>query len=230
MLEKLFKKKSEKKGFTGNVNAAHEFRYAMEFARQTLKEETRKEDKIIILDFMLDVIREDLKNDLLSVIFYSEENFKKRIGFPFPTCFYDEFGSEHELLSPEKKLVKVDLAKDCVLVLPWNRKRLRDSIKNIFASEFKFDETNHKAYYFSPVNICYIYNGNHSVASGIVYKKGYVMAEECDLSRLFDHVYTDGLYWYNSHNNQAINNLFDFRIGIIYELTREKYKLISGLK
>lgn len=225
MLEKLFKKKSEKKGFTGNVNAAHEFRYAMEFARQTLKEETKKEDKVIILDFMLDVIKEDLKNDLLTTIFYSEENFKKRIKLPFPSCFYDEFGGKHELFLPEEKLVRVDLTKDCVLVLPWNRKRMRDSIKNIFASKFKFDKANHKAYYFSPVNICYIYNGSHSIASGVVYKKGYIIAEECDVSRLFNHVYTNGLCWYNSHNNQKLDDLFDFRVGIIYEILKLKYNI-----
>lgn len=209
-----------------NMNATHEFGYAMEFAQQALTEESKKEDKIVILDFMLDVIREDLKNDLLSTILYSKENFEKTIKFPFPFCFYDEFGDKHELFLPEEKLVGVDLAKDCVLVLPWNRKRMRDSIKNIFANKFEFDELNHKVYYFSHVNICYVYNGNHSIASGVVYKKGYITAEECDVSRLFDHVYTDGLYWYNSHNNQVLDNLFDFRIGIIYEITKLKYRKI----
>lgn len=210
----------------GNMNAVHEFRYAMEFARQAMKEESKKEHKIIILDFMLDVIKEDLKNDLLSTIFYSKENFEKRIKLPFPFCFYDEFAREHELFPlEEKRLIRVDLAKNCVLVLPWNRKRMRDSIKNIFASKFEFDESNHKAYYFSHVNICYVYNGNHSIASGVVYKKGYITAEECDVSRLFDHVYTDGLYWYNSHNKQVLDNLFDFRIGIIYEISKLKYEI-----
>lgn len=103
---------------------------------------------------------------------------------------------------------------------------MRDSIKNIFANKFEFDELNHKAYYFSHVNICYVYNGNHSIASGVVYKKGYITAEECDVSRLFDHVYTDGSHWYNSHNNQALDNLFDFRVGIIYEITKLKYREI----
>lgn len=209
---------------------AHEFRYAMEFARQVLKEESKQEDKIIILDFMLDVIREDLKTDLLTTIFYSKENFESRIKFPFPFYYYDEFGNEFELFPEEERLVRVDLAKDCVLVLPWNRKRMRDSIKNIFANEFKFDESNHKAYYFSHVDICYVYNGNHSIASGIVYKKGYIQAKECDLSKLFDHVHTDGLYWYNSHNNQRLDDLFDFRIGIIYEIAKLKYQIEKDLK
>lgn len=198
----------------------------MEFARQVMEEETQKEDQIIILDFMLEVIKEDLKNDLLSTIFYSKENFEKSMKLPFPFCFYDEFAHEHKLFPPgEKRLIRVDLARDCVLVLPWNRRRMRDNIKNIFMRKFEFDESNHKAYYFSPVNICYVYNGNHSIASGVVYKKGYITAEECDVSRLFDHVYTDGLYWYNSHNNQVLDNLFDFRIGIIYEISKLKYEI-----
>ena len=39
----------------------YDLQYALEFANKVLKYETKKEDKIRILNFMLDVIREDLK-------------------------------------------------------------------------------------------------------------------------------------------------------------------------
>ncbi|WP_332249267.1 DUF6710 family protein [Thermoanaerobacter mathranii] len=49
-------------------------------------------------------------------------------------------------------------------------------------------------------------------------------ATEYDVSKLFDHVYTDGLYWYNTHNNQKLeDDLLDFRIGIIYEISKIKH-------
>jgi hypothetical protein len=199
----------------------------VEFAQQVLEKESKKEDKIIILDFMLDVIREDLKTDLLTTIFYNKENFGKEIKIPFPLYYYDKFGNKFHLFQEKKKIVTVNLAEDCVLILPWHRVRMRDSIKNIIKNGFTFDESNHRAYYFSYVDICYAYNGNHSIASGLGYKKGYIKAREYDVSRLFDHIYTDGLYWYNSHNNNKLCDLFDFRIGIIYEISKLKYKIES---
>ncbi|WP_423055302.1 DUF6710 family protein [Zhaonella formicivorans] len=86
------------------------------------------------------------------------------------------------------------------------------------------------AYYFSYVDICYVCNGNHSVASGIVYKKGHIEAKVYDITRLFEHVYTDGLYWYNSHNNDILDDLFDFRVGVIYEVSKLKYGVKADLK
>ncbi|KKC28809.1 hypothetical protein [Caldanaerobacter subterraneus] len=47
------------------MDQAYEFKYVLEFAHQVLKNEKTKEDKILILDFMLDVIREDLKSQKL---------------------------------------------------------------------------------------------------------------------------------------------------------------------
>jgi len=219
MLRKLLKLNNFVK-----ATSTHEFNYAMEFAQETLEEESKKENKILILNYMLDVIREDLKSDLLSQIFYCEKYSSKKINFPFPYNFYNKEGEELNF-SPEEEKIKVDLAENCVLVLPWHRKRMRDNIKNIYRNEFMFDKQNHLAYFFTHIDICYVYNGNHSIASGIVFKRGCIEAKKYDVSKLFKHVYTDGSSWYNSHNDKKIAKLFDFRIGIIYEISKLKYEL-----
>ncbi|ADL07212.1 conserved hypothetical protein [Thermosediminibacter oceani DSM 16646] len=192
-----------------------------------------KEDKILILDFMLDVIKEDLKYDFLTNIFYREEYFDRgiRIPPPFPYSYYDETEKKISIFERKIGIKNVDLAKECVLVFPWHRGRMRESIKNIGSNEFRYDKYNHKAFYFSPVNICFIYNGKHSITAGVGFKKGCIEAPEYDVTGLFKHVYTDGVYWYNSHNNQKFEDeLLDFRIGIIYELSKLKYQIEKGLE
>lgn len=48
----------KRKVFLDKIERACEFRYAFEFAHQALKAENTKEDKLLILDFMIDVIKE----------------------------------------------------------------------------------------------------------------------------------------------------------------------------
>lgn len=224
MFKRFFKKK-DRFGTSSKASPTCEFNFAMEFARDMLELESKKEDQIIILDFMLDVVREDLKTDLLSTIFYSKEHFEKWLLPPFPCNYYNESGNELEFCPDDKKIRRVDLSKDCVLVLPWHRNRMISSIKKVFLNGFKFHKENHLAYYFSHVGFCYAYNGNHSIASGIVHKKGYIKAKVCDVSKLFKHVYTDGKAWYNSHDKSKLTDVFDFRVGIIYELAKLKYRI-----
>ncbi|SHE95427.1 hypothetical protein SAMN02745195_01542 [Thermoanaerobacter uzonensis DSM 18761] len=40
---------------------SYDFQYALEFTNQVLKDETKKEDKIRMINFILDMIREDLR-------------------------------------------------------------------------------------------------------------------------------------------------------------------------
>ena len=218
------------KGKEGEISPRSEFIYSMDFVRQTLEYEKEKKDQIIILNYMLDVVRNDLKYDLLTTILYSSEYFTKEISLPFPSYYYDEQGNEVETDSNYGQEKDVDLSENCVLVLPWNRDRLRNSIKNIYKNEFKYHSSNHLAYYYTHVDICYAYNGLHSISSGIGHKKGFIKASERDVSRLFNHVHTDGLYWFNAHNNEKIGEVFDFRIAILYELAKIKYKLENSLE
>ncbi|OZV13653.1 hypothetical protein CIW83_02965 [Tissierella sp. P1] len=197
----------------------------MDFARQTLEYEETNYDKILILDYMINVIKLDLQYDLLTTILYSEEYFSKQVGLAFPIYYYDEQGNQFETYPDDGERRKVDLSKDCVLVLSWNRNRLRNSIKNIYKNKFEYHSSNHLAYYFTRIDVCYAYNGTHSISSGVGHKKGFIEAVECDVSKLFDHVYSDGISWYNIHNNSELTIISDFRIAILYELAKIKYNL-----
>lgn len=145
------------------LNAEREFSYAIEFVNNAIEEETKIEDKIKMIDFIMDLIKEDIKTDLLTKIIYNPKANITRY-FPFPTCYYDKNNNAHRL---------------------------------------------------------------HSIASGIMCYKGKIKAKKIDITPLYDHVYTNGVYWYNTHTNNILTTLTDFRIGILYEISKIKNNLAN---
>lgn len=93
---------------------------------------------------------------------------------------------------------------------------------------FKYMEDNHMGKYYEIVDITYIYNGIHSISSGIELNKDsdITVKEVVNVSELFPHIYTDGVEWINSHNNKPIYKVIDFRIAILFELARLKYNIL----
>lgn len=200
-----------------------EFDNAMRFVKLILETEKNIEDKLIILDYILRVVKEDLKSDLLSYIFYSQIDFCRQLESPFTLFYEDEQGNKLSL--KEEKTAEISLPEDCILTLPWHWGRMRAQIKNLFHSDFVFDKHNHRAYYFPYLGLCYVYNGKHTVSCGIVYKKGKIEAEQYDITVLFPHIYTDGESWYNCHTHEKKADLADFRLGIIYEVAKIKHQI-----
>lgn len=212
-----------KKNKAHNIKYSQEFNFAMDFITNSLEEQTCNKNKIIILDFMINAVKNDLKTDLLSKIIYSKKFFEKEFRYPFPLFYFDKDGNE--FLITEKESIKINLANSCILVLPWHTKRLCDQILNIYHNDFIYLEHNHKGYYFPYIDLCYIYNGTHSISSGIIHNKGTIKVIQYDITELFPHIYTDGQSWYNIHNDEKIGEVVDFRVAIIYEIAKIKYKI-----
>ncbi|GGK23239.1 hypothetical protein GCM10010965_15050 [Caldalkalibacillus thermarum] len=203
-----------------------EYSRALRLVESWLENETQ-ENKVILIDFVLDVLRQDLKMDLLTTILYREEHFEDTLpNYLFPSHYYNEQGDCLEIYPAKGKerKIRIDLADDCVWVMPWRRQSLKDWVLNIFKTDFKYDKDNHMAYYFTHINVCQVYNGTHSVSAGIAHRKGSIEAIECDLSRMFDHVHTDGVAWYNAHDGSKLGDVFDFRLAIMYEVAKLKYR------
>ena len=89
---------------------------------------------------------------------------------------------------------------------------------------------NHIVYYYKELNICQVMNGNHSIAAGIYTEKGTVLAKIVDMKPLFENLKTDGAYYYSIHNNTIIEEVQDFRIAVIFEIAKMKYKLENELE
>ncbi|MCO5386999.1 MAG: hypothetical protein NHB14_15835 [Desulfosporosinus sp.] len=219
----MFKKLFAKKRMKERSHPEREFDWAMSFVREALEYEKTNEDKIVILDFMLGLIREDLKTSLMTSIFYYEEPVK--ISLLFPSEYEDQSGKLVKVKTDKSQQREIDLAKDCVFVVAWHRERLRDTIKNLFHNPFEFRKENHMANYYPYLDICHAYNGLHSITSGIGHKKGIIKADVIDITPLFNHIYTDGSCWFNQHNHIKLWELWDFRIGVIFEVAKIKYRL-----
>lgn len=79
------------------ANPTMEFKNAMSFVNGFLEQEKSIEYKLIALDFILEVVNEDLKTDLLSYIFYSEVDFDRQLDYPFPLQYFDEQSEQHDI-------------------------------------------------------------------------------------------------------------------------------------
>lgn len=229
----FFKKKEsdlEHNDVLAIARAGYSFHHTMELFQIWLEEEGTIEDKVTLLDFLMNAIKEDLKTDVFTTILYSEEHFStnlSRYQF-FPYRYYDKKGYAHELEDDCEPTRTVDLTNDCVLVMPWNRKRLSNAIKNIAKTNFEYHPNNHMAIYYTHMDICYVFNGLHSVSAGIGHKKGEIKAKEVDVSKLFNHLHTNGKEWINSHTGKPYDTkVFDFRFAILYEVAKMKYQLIN---
>lgn len=196
-----------------------QFNNALDFAKDTIKCTKDDNDKHIILDFLMDAVRTDLQAECLSSVFYDTHEMLRKIDSPIPLYYYDEKGIEQSIVDNGEK-VTVNLSKTCVFVMPWEARRMRNSILNIYKNAFEYDESNHRAYLFTDLNLIYIYNGNHSSAAGVHYKKGNIKAKTCEVKSVFPHLHTEGVNWINSHSGQVLKPLVDFRIGILYETLR----------
>lgn len=215
----FFKSKNKDKAI--NVNRAFSYDFAMSYVKDILKYEESLKDKLNIIEFFMEVTRKDIQFDLLSKFLYSKMD-DIEISFPFPMNYFssDSDITNRAVLIREDKAI--DLSRDTVILLPWDRYKFSNTIKSISENGFKYIKSNHRGYYFRDLDLCYVNNGNHSIATGIIKKTGQIKVREYDIKNLFKELTTDGSNWYINGEKQ-LNKVFDFRIAILYELARIKY-------
>jgi len=221
---KIFEKINERnKQKRSAAEAKRNFSSAMDYINLLIRYEPDKNNKILLLNYVLDTIKRDLKSEFQAASIYEFGNLRY-IDTPFPYFYYDDNNIMQSIIT-KSDFKDIDLSKDCVFALPWKLESVINTIKNISYNEFEYMKNNHKSYYFKPVDICYVYNGIHSISAGMNYKKGIIKSRVCDITPLFNHIWTDGAYWYNVHTNEVKDELFDFRAGLLFEVTKMRYKL-----
>ena len=218
-------KKSNSEDLKNENHKMDQYRYAIEFINEIINKENNNEDKVIILDFISNLIKKDMQYSILTTILYNKEHSILSIEIPIPLYYVDEHYNQCSIINEKKIYKDVDLSKDTVLVLPWNRNRLRDNIKNIRDVEFKYQYNNHYAYYFTDIDLCCVYNGIHSTTAGIGYSKGSIEAEIANTSKLYNHVSTNGISWINVHTDKELCEVSDFRTAILFQIAKEKVNL-----
>lgn len=224
-----------------NIPNREEYERFFKRVNQWLLERNEKEEKLQLLTFLLDIVKRDIQMDLLSEIYYKqEENITNLTRKRFiPLWYVDELGNKNNLDPVNKR--QVDFSETVTIVIPWKGSRMGNAIIDIAREGFIYDEQEHlPAYYFSEIDLCYVLSGNHHISAGIIQESGYVEADVYDITKLFDHVLTDGECWFNAHTGKRLKfvdvfkretymTVFDFRVAVIYELARMKYRVQDAI-
>ena len=178
-----------------------------------------------LIDYLIDLIGRDLKQDCLANIIYGRKSID--LLYWFPDKYYNKSGEVQEIehVEDEELKVEVDFSKICTFSIPWNHCRVPRNLAYLKGKKFLYDKTNHYAIYYPEINICHVYNGRHSASIGISNNKGKIKAEQFNIKPLFGNVHTDGYRWYCSHSGFRLERIRDFRFGLLFELAKMKSKI-----
>ncbi|WP_066418251.1 DUF6710 family protein [Sutcliffiella cohnii] len=111
-----------------------------------------------------------------------------------------------------------------ILALPWNIDRLYNAFQNIGRNvgvPWENDDLNHRVIYISPINIGYIFGGNHSTVINIINNEASMkITEDLDLTPVYNKIYTDGRFFYNKQTNKIIDEVASVEFAAIFEIGR----------
>lgn len=180
-----------------------------------------KEEQIILLDYMMEVIKTAMCIGEKVGTFSGNE--RPRLETPFPTHYTSSDGTQKAFGTGEE--IDIDLSSTDVYVRPWNKERTWQNILKIKQEEFKHDPSNHKADFYTGVDLCYISNGNHSINAGVYLKKGTIKANVIHIEQMFEHYDTDGYDWIELKTGRRFALEPDETPAILYALYKMKYEL-----
>lgn len=225
MIKNWFKKEEieNKKGYLNSYIDGDKFKNALEWANEIVENED-KENTLVLLDYIMEMVRNDLKYSLLTEIIYSKRfdvlDITRKMFIP--QIYTNQNGVNISVISKEVK--EINLIKDTIISVPYRRERKQSAIVYLRNNKFKYMEDNHMGNYYELVDVTYIYNGIHSISGGVELKKdgSIIVKDVVKVSELFEHIHTDGINWIKSHNNEIVDCVADYRIAILYEVARLK--------
>lgn len=135
----------------------------------------------------------------------------------------------YKLLKEVNSNKKISLSKDLILPWPWMRARLINTLKNIGQGRkwggWNQDDNNHYLTVWLPMGICWVKNGNHSIAVGIIQGGEVRPNEYYDISNVYNYVRCDGenfmrTYTNNIYSNEIIAPVTCVEFAAIFEIGR----------
>lgn len=124
----------------------------------------------------------------------------------------------------DNEKVKISLKDNLVIPIAWNIGRFETTITAIgtdCGNPFEFQRLNHMSMLFLPIGVTIVYNGNHSILSGILKREGVIHPTEIvNLASLFEKIRFDGMYYRDIETDQIIQAVENFELGAIYEIGR----------
>lgn len=216
------------KAKTKEVTALFEKECAFEEIMKTAEswiEEKVPEEQILLLDYIINVITEDLCCSTVAEIL--EKPYSNILpACCFPSFCIDESGNKIKICT--EKRTKVDLSQAKVYVRPWNKSKTAIDLLALSENPFTYNKDNHKSDFYTDINLCKVNNGNHGIHIANYLKKGTIESDVYDIKLLYPHCTTDGLKWYNSHTGESLGDVYDFRIAAAYSVAQLRDKISTG--
>lgn len=176
-------------------------------------------EKIRAYNYAMFIIRADYAAYTKSLMFRKE--FADRVAAFFPASYYLADGTKETFTKePISNIISLAQA-DGIAAFPWEYSRLARILPEIYQKGFIADE-NHKANYYAEIDLTVVFSGNYSISAGIFYGSGSINANVYLLSKLYEHVDTDGVNWINRHNGQVLTPVLSEHLAILYEISRRK--------
>ena len=218
----FFKNKKEEK-FEG-VHSTVSYGWAIQHTQRFLEHSKSVNDDLLVIEYVMNVVRKDIEVDSLSRYLYKQPNLYKDENYHLmPQTIFTENGSEISLTGDEE-FVKVELNKSCVVSYISKLQSIFEMI--VYFKKEKMEEKHYNfSRYFKEIDVCYVWHHLHSASMGVTRGEGEIIANQVSLVKAYPHLNTDGQYWLNAHTGEQLMLVHDFRIAILYELSRMKFNL-----
>jgi hypothetical protein len=175
------------------------------------------------IDFVSDLVKSDLQSDCMTRLIYSGETLK-RGGLENKGGLF-EIGERLGININTREKIVLDLGKSYVFTVCWSGQKLFDNVTREGGSPFRDFWGDHTGYYYKTMDYACVVNGVHSVTAALREKRGKLSLMLFDDTPLFERVVTDGAYWIDAQTFEVLGEVSDFRLALIYSLTRLKYQL-----
>lgn len=182
-----------------------------------------EEDKLRYYSFVIDRIKIAIcAESHLDFILHQERNDNTKVWTYFPLYYYTN-SLHSECIETDQKII-CDFSKDILADSTFKGKSLIRHLEARAEDDF-IGTSNHLAKFFSYIDMGVIYNGRHSAAAAMYYKKGSIKASLCDFPLLFSSTCTDGFEWYSNIAGKAMGQVVDYRYAVMYEIAKRRFRI-----
>lgn len=212
---RLFKKEKQTgekvENLTQTVEADQEqFRTTLRIIQEMLQGTITAQ--VSVLNFAIDAIGRELEAETTARILYLHKIPDEQFRIPFDY--------------PSQEIKEISLKDYNVIARPWDIRKMAGAARSVFQNGFqqKLDSINGILY--PELKLAVIENGRHHTAAA--WLKGTASADltVMPLLSFFDQLTTDGAYWEFPGKGKLRGG--EYRIAVLYELARRKWKLCLG--
>lgn len=203
------------------------FERGMDFSRNMLYSYKDLNLKKTALDYVIGLVKDDLQSDSCIRLLYHHNGYQPFNLLPL-FGVKDSNGDPVTSLIAEHQPFTISHANTHMVSLLHRDNSFFDGIRHVFTQGFCFDSGNHKSIFVPFWNLHIITGGGHHITYVFLHSKAAVDSAVYDITKLFEHVTADGLYWYNAHTKQPILRMMDFRLALLFEWGKWKKNLYHG--